>query len=447
MSTPQINITDFFSSEFVDYASYDNIRKIGSVIDGFKNSSRKVIHTVLDKNINTEIKVDALASITSGYTLYLHGSMNLNGVIVNLAQDFTGKNNIPLIQAEGNFGNRQIREASAPRYISTLKQRFLNTIINPKDNAVLEEQNFEGELIEPKYFLPIIPLLLINGSDGVSTGFAQSILPRNPLEIKDYLVSKLKDKPFKGKLIPYYKGFRGTTEQLEPGRFVFKGTVEIKRNKVLITELPVGYDLKGYIKILEKLEEEKKIRSYKDLSSDVFQFEVTLDKPISEDEAIRYLKLSTTETENYTSINENNKILQFKTVEEVLEYYFDFRLNKYEERKQTDLSKIQENILRSMSTFLFIENVNNGVIELKAKEEEIINTIKTIDGIVEVEGSYNYLLNMPVRNLTKEKMAELQNKINGLKEEYLNLENMNVKDIWLSEIEDLYKLLKKDGII
>jgi len=167
-----IRLEDFFNTDYVDSASYDNLRKIASIADGLKNSSRKIIHTMIDKNIKDKTKVARLVSTIAEHTEYLHGEVGLAGVMVNLARKFVGTNNIPFIQRDGAFGTRHKPAAAAPRYIKTRKEDYLDKIYMKEDYPVLISQQFEGYNIEPRYFVPSIPMLLINGSEGLSTGFA-----------------------------------------------------------------------------------------------------------------------------------------------------------------------------------------------------------------------------------------------------------------------------------
>ena len=178
----KIKITDFFQNDYVDQASYDNLRKVASLVDGQKNAARKILYTILEKNIKDEIKVSQLGSKVAEFAEYLHGSMD--GVTINLAQNFPGTNNIPLLAREGNFGTRFSQSASAPRYIFTHGTKEFFELFKKEDNQVLIKQYFEGQQIEPMFYVPNLPILLINGSEGVSSGFAQKILPRNPKKNK-----------------------------------------------------------------------------------------------------------------------------------------------------------------------------------------------------------------------------------------------------------------------
>lgn len=322
-----MTLTEFFGTDYVDYASYDNLRKIASYIDGQKNTARKILYTVIDKNISNEIKVDQLSNKMAEHTQYLHGGAQ--GVIVTMAQNYVGTNNLPLLTREGNFGTRFSPEASAPRYIYTMKEKYLSGLFNKEDNEILIPQEFEGDKIEPRFYIPTIPMLLINGSEGISSGFAQKVLGRDPKCIKqyveDYITSGGNVRPKKSNnLTPYYEGFKGTVESGdEVHKWIIKGAIKRKNiTSVEITELPIGYNLKSYIKVLDDLEDKKVIRSYKDLSdNDQFNFVVSIDskslKSWSDDQIIEKLKLIKKVSENYTCIDEHNKIREFKSAKEI----------------------------------------------------------------------------------------------------------------------------------
>ena len=220
----------FFNTSYVNYSSYDNIRKIASVIDGQKNAARKCLWFILNKNIDSpkkEVKVSQLDSKTAEYTSYLHGSMD--GVIVNLGQDYTGTNNINLLSPEGNFGTRMIPEASAPRYIYTYGTKDLFSLINQEDQPILEHQTFEGHQIEPKFLLPSLPVLLINGSEGISSGYAQKILPRDPEKIKEYILDYLrrpKNRPEYNETCRTIEDYKGTiTKDPESDSVIITGAI------------------------------------------------------------------------------------------------------------------------------------------------------------------------------------------------------------------------------
>jgi len=436
-----MKISTFFENDYVDQASYDNLRKIASLVDGQKNSSRKIIYTILEKNIKDEIKVSQLGSKVAEFAEYLHG--NLDGVIVNLAQNFPGTNNIPLLTREGNFGTRFAQEASASRYIYTYGSKEFFQLFNKNDNNILVKQYFEGEQIEPMFYLPTLPLLLINGSEGVSSGFAQKILSRDPQKIKKAIKQTLEGSVYNTNLLtPYFEGFNGTIQQGENRQqWLIKGVVQRKSiNRIEISEVPVGYDLKGYISVLDDLEDKKIIQSYKDKSeNDKFLFEVTINskdlKEWDDDTLLNKLKLIKKVSENYTCMNELNKIQVFENASEILKRYVDIKLDFLQKRKDYQIETLSSDIKFDFSKYLFIKNiVENKLIINKRKKSDIEIDMDKIENILRKDGSFDYLLNMNILSLTEERMQKLQDDIKSKKDQLDALSKQDIKDIWLEEL-------------
>ncbi len=438
-----MKISTFFATDYVDYASYDNLRKIASYIDGQKNASRKILYTVIDKNITKEVKVDQLSNKMAEHTQYLHGGAQ--SVIVTMAQNYVGTNNLPLLTREGNFGTRFSPEASAPRYIYTMKEKHLDSIFLKSDNDILIEQSFEGDKIEPRFFVPTLPILLINGSEGISSGFAQKILPRNTKDIKKYITETLAGKESKVKLVPYYTGFKGTVVQgEESNKWIVKGVFNRRSiTSVEITELPVGYNLNSYIKVLDDLEDKKIIRSYKDLSDgDIFNFIVNIDskslKAWSDDTVITKLKLEKKLSENFTCIDENNKVVEFNTAKELIDAYIKVRMEYFIKRKKNQLVTLKDKLKLLASKYTFVKMVVDDQITVnKKKRDEIVTQLEPIERIITNNDSYDYLLNMPIHSLSEERIAALLTEIKNDKEVYKEIMNTSETDMWLNDIKTL----------
>lgn len=440
-----MKVTGFFDEMYVDYSSYDNLRKVGSVVDGQKNASRKIVYTILEKNIKKEIKVSQLGSKVAEFTEYLHGS--IDGVVVNLAQDFSGTNNIPLLDREGNFGTRFSHEASASRYIYTNGSDEFFELFNKDDSKNLIQQYFEGEKIEPMFFVPTLPLLLINGSEGVSSGFAQKILARDPKKIKSYIKASLANpetatKAIRGTFTPSFNGFKGTVKQGEHGaQWLIKGVINRKSiNKIEILEVPVGYDLKGYLKVLDKLEDDKVIMSYRDKSEDdVFKFEVTINskslKEWNDDELLRRLKLIKKVTENYTVIDETNKIKVFDNPKDIADHFIKIKLDYMNKRKESNMFKLEEMIKYDYSKYKFIELIVNDKLKInKRKKAEIELDLKSYSDLSTKDDSYDYLLNMNISSLTEERMKKLKETIDINNKELADLKLKTPNQLWLDEL-------------
>jgi DNA topoisomerase-2 len=435
-----MKISEFFNNDYVNQASYDNLRKIASLVDGQKNASRKILYTILEKNVKEKIKVSQLGSKVAEFAEYLHG--NLDGVIVNLGQDFPGTNNIPLLQKKGNFGTRFSQEASASRYIYTYGTSQFFELFRKDDTPILKHQFFEGQQIEPMFYVPSLPILLVNGSEGVSSGFAQKILPRNPDDVKKYITAKLNGKNPKVQLVPYYSGFNGTIEQGEnSSQWLIKGIAKVTGiNKVEITEVPIGYDLKSYIDVLDDLEDKKVIQSYRDKSEDdKFHFEVTVPskdlKAWPMDELMNKLKLIKKVSENYTVIDENNKIVVYESASEILDHYIRVKLVSLASRKEHMKGRLEEEIRYDYSKYLFIKMiVENELVVAKRKKADIIKDLDKVKDILTKDDSYDYLLNMNILSLTEERMTKLETDIKLKKSELDTLIKKSIEQLWLEEI-------------
>lgn len=442
MAQPKLTLTEFFKTDYVDYASYSNLRMIASVVDGQKNGARKVLHTVIEQGIRAPQKVSQISSRCAEFTEYLHGS--LDGVIVSLAQNYPGANNVPLLVREGNFGTRFDNEASAARYIFTHGSDEFFQLFNKDDVPVLKHQTFEGTKIEPVFFVPTLPVLLLNGSSGVSSGFAQQILPRNPKDIQKYLKASL-SKGSKPKLIPWFNGFNGTvTQGANSKQWEIRGTVKrLSVNRLEITEIPVGISLMEYIKILDKLEDDKIIQSYKDLSEDnTFKFEVKMASKdlanLDEDQLLNTFKLIKRVSENFTCISEDNKIIVFETAEEVIEHYIKVKMKYLELRKEHKLGELKDDISLEESRFAFINAiVQDELIINKRKKSDIEDDLVNIHGVIKQNNSYDYLLNMSIHSLTSERLQRLSKIIKDKTKEYEVLSKTDISDIWINEIETL----------
>jgi DNA topoisomerase-2 len=180
-----VSFEDFVHRDLVHFSNYDLVRSIPSVCDGFKVSQRKIIHCCLKRNLTREIKVAQLAGYVSEHAAYHHGEASLNATIVGLAQDFVGSNNASLLQPVGQFGTRIQggKDSAATRYIHTLLSPLTTALIHPDDAGILKFLDSDGTPVEPEHFIPILPLVLINGASGIGTGFSTNVPCHNPLDV------------------------------------------------------------------------------------------------------------------------------------------------------------------------------------------------------------------------------------------------------------------------
>lgn len=444
----QKSITEFLSNEYKEFALYSiEGRAIPSVIDGFKPTQRKIIHIanlVWKTGSEKNLKVFQLSGKVASDAFYHHGDMSLSNAIINLAQKF--KNNAPLLEEDGQFGSLRSPQAGAPRYIGTKLSANFRLIY--KDFELLEYKEEEGEIIEPKYFLPIIPTVLINGGSGIAVGFASNILNRDIKEIIDVCVKYLNGKKITT-VKPSLIGFTGTyTQDTENNKkWYIRGKFErINSSTVKITELPPSMTYEKYEEILDKLVENKDIVSYEDNCKDNIDYTIKFTRVgleiLSDDKLFNLLKLVESETENFNTLDEYGKLKIFESVDDIIQYFVDFRLKYYKVRKDHQLDKMQHELKVLGNRGKFIKAILDGKIVVNNKsKDEIVSQIESI-AIEMIDGSYDYLLRMPIYSLTKEMFEKLKEDFSNKKDEIEKLKLVDPKDMYLEDLSELKKKVK-----
>ena len=439
-------ITEYLDQDYREYAVYVvEERAIPSVIDGFKPTQRKVIF-VADKvwrgGNEKPLKIFQLAGKVASDASYHHGDASLSGAIIGMAQKF--KNSMPVLDEIGQFGALRSPEAGAPRYISTkLHPNFRQLYM---DFDLLTPRYEEGSEIEPKYFLPIIPTVLLNGGSGIAVGFATNILNRNPIDLIESCLKVIDGKPF-NEPSPWYYGFSGECKQDSENRmaWIFKGKYEIKNtSSVEVTELPPSMTYEKYDTYLNQLEDTKKIVGYENhCKSDIkyllkFRRE-DLKKLQDTDKLDKFLKNEERQSENLTVLDENGDLKIFNNSTEIIKYFVDFRLKYYIKRKDFLIKKLGNELMVLSNRANFIKSIIDGKLKVNnVPRKDIILYLETAN-FDQVEGGYSYLLNMQIHTLTKEKYEEL---LSTTREKELELESIKKKEPSNMYKEDLNHLKK-----
>lgn len=449
-----IKVSEYFNNDLIDYAAYDNIRKIPSYIDGMKMSQRKVIYTLIKKYPKDFVKTETLANVAAAYTNYLHGANNLSVVCATMTQPFTGANNYTLTNGNsGGWGCRINPTVAAPRYTRLQLSSITKGALLEDDEEIIGRQFFEGDYIEPKFFVPVFPLLFLNGSNGLSTGFSCTIYPRNPDDIITYIKKRLSGvKSPKVELVPWFRGFKGEIKKNpENGTYESVGIVKkINATKYEITELPVGMEYQKYVSILDKLCEDKIINDYDDCcdpktDSILFVLKTTrqfTNKYSDIDALVKLLKLSKTLPENLNCIDENNRVREFSSVEEIIDAYIDVRLAFYEKRKEYLIEKLKNRLIVLASKYLFCKGVISNTIKIaKQSKANIIAQLEKIEKIHKQDDSYDYLLRMPIHSISKETMESLSAEIDELKQLLRELVGKSLEDMWNEDLKAFKKTL------
>jgi len=442
-------ITDFLNNEVKEYAIdiLEN-RCIPSVIDSFKPSQRKVVY-VAEKVWKTgnekSMKVFQLTGRTAMEAYYHHGNQSMDSLITNMGQKF--KNNIPILDGIGQYGTLRSPEAGAPRYISTkLHQNFR---LYFKDFELIENQIEEGVVVEPKFYLPIIPIIIINPSVSIGMGYSSNILGRNPKDVIDNCIAYLNGKNVK-EMKPWLSEFGGEwiRDTENKNKWYISGKYEINETKpeIHITELPPDITFEKYESYLDELVENRTLRDYDNNSSSSVDYVLKFrkddfDKIVENKEKLeKLLKMNDSATENLTTLDENGKLKIFDCVEDILVYFVDFRLGYYQKRKEYFIGKWTDELEELNMKAKFVKAIIDKKLVVSNKpKEEIVSWLET-NSFKKINDSYNYLLSMPIYSLTKEKYEELLQKAKAKKEQIVEFMKKGIKEMYL---EDLYELKKK----
>jgi DNA topoisomerase-2 len=411
-------------------------------MDGLKISQRKIIFAAFLKSLVQEIKVAQFSGYVSEKSSYHHGEQSLNGAIVNLAQDFVGSNNINLLVPSGQFGTRLQggKDHASERYIFTKLNKCTRQIFKKEDDDILNYLNDDGVFIEPEYYVPIIPMILVNGCDGIGTGFSTKIPCYNPKDLIQYLKNMLNHQPNPTKLVPYYRGFKGTIEEKSDGKFIIRGVYTITDLKVVITELPIGMWTDTYKQFLED-SIGTLIKDYTDKSTDVnIHITLTLLAPMANPDVD--LKLTTSiSTTNMHLNTAKNQLKKYKTVEDIIHDYAEIRLQMYTTRKQHLLQSITAKLNEITNRVRYIRFTLDDTIDLRRKSSDVIHKLLASLKLDKLNDSYHYLIKMSMDSVSAENVAHLESELAKLEEEKRILSVMTEKQMWLNELDDLIKLI------
>lgn len=482
--------TNFVNHELIHFSNADNIRSLPHLMDGLKPSQRKILYSCFKRNLREEIRVAQLAGYVSEHAAYHHGEASLNSTIIGMAQNFVGSNNINLLKPVGQFGSRLMggKDSASPRYIHTYLEEIVSKIFRKEDANLLTYVDDDGELVEPEYYLPVVPLLAINGCIGIGTGYSTDIPPYKPDDIVCLLqhrlqgsIETLADRP----LDPWWFGFRGALERLDEQTWITKGVYELDDAKktVTITELPVGTWTKDYKAFLDELCEadEKKskeakkearkaetastssrsskddgepcgLKGFDDLYNDmdvrfVLYFTEEGYDTIKEspEKFEKQFKLTTSwKTTNMTCFDNEFNIVKYKTVGDMLEAFVEKRLPMYEARRLKMLHVLQTQITELDAKRRFIQAIlDERLVLQKRSDEEIVENMKSCNipplscpEKPDHYDSYDYVLRMRIDRLKQSAITELDHQIEEKQGEIEHLESQTASSLWTSDLEE-----------
>ena len=440
------SFSEFVNHELINFSIADLERSIPNLMDGFKPSQRKVLYGCIKKGLYTDIKVAQLSGYISEHTSYHHGEVSLQGTIINMAQDFVGSNNINLLYPSGVFGTRLLggKDSASPRYIFTHLMPITKILFNEHDNKLLDYLDDDGISIEPKYYIPIIPMLLVNGSEGIGTGYSTNIPCYNP----DDIIANLKiliDTDGVGEqknMFPWYRGFKGTIIQETEGKFISTGVYKIINGTTIeITELPIGKWTQNYKEFLESLVDANEIIDYKNncddinISFKVIMQKIVIDNLIAKNEVIKKLKLtSTINTTNMHVFDSDCKIRKVSSPEEIIFRFYNIRKQHFIKRKEYLIKTLQTDLSLLDSKIKFIKLIiSEKIIVFNKKKDFIIKQINDYN-LLKINDNFDYLLDLKLWTLTAEKIEEFEKQSEKMKIEIESLKTITISKMWKSEL-------------
>lgn len=455
----QRTISDFLDKEYRGYSNYViQNRACPSLIDGFKTGARKIMHASMKgslKNGETK-KVTNLAGETMNYSLFQHGDASLNGTIITLSQEFDFNLN-PLF-VDGQNGSLRSQEAASPRYLYVRHSKY--TPIWKTDYDLLEFEEEEGQDVEPKYYLPIIPVILAQRQEGMAPGYRFSNMSYDPIDIidacKECLTSRKKEPLVGFVLHPYIreikkKNWKFETEEDGTSHWVNYGDFkwDDKKKEIIITDLPYDITFDAFEKLLNKLVEKEEFKDWKNLSSgSTIEYHIDCKKGkwaktlkgklINQKIQNRFKLRKVVPDDLLWVVDENKKVKHFLTANELIEYFVEFRLNKYTDRKKRLVKILDERIKKNDELVKFITLVCNGKLKIRNRSKKDIK--------VDMDG-YKLpmdLISTPMSKVTIEERDELLRQNEAMKKELEYIKKTSEKQMYINDLDSLRKDLEKD---
>lgn len=491
-SKKNVDYKSFVDKDLIHFSNRDLQRSINHICDGLKESTRKILYACFKRKLySNEIKVAQLSGYVSEVSAYHHGEASLQQAIVGMAQIFVGTNNINLLSPNGQFGSRCQggQDASSPRYIFTVLSKLTRMIFKEEDNVILNYQDDDGQQIEPEYYIPVIPMILVNGGIGIGTGYSTNVPQYNPSEIIDtckLICNVIKSSKITVKkeedlemvydtlsaleldnIIPYYLGFKGTIEKAEKNSYISKGVYRwVDDQTVEITELPIGTWTEDYKDFLENmitngLNNLKYIENH--YTSKNVRFVLHFNTSVKaklEGKFETLFKLASSKNLSINNIHlfsNEGAIQRYESTSEIIKEWAETRILKYFERKMYQIKIMEKDakVLSNKMRFILdviagkIQIMNKKLVDIVARLVELkyppIDTEGNDEDAEEDEASskkvkqYNYLLKMPISQLTYDRKIILEKEHNELEAKLKALKDTNIEDLWLSDLDELEK--------
>ena len=431
-----LSVTNFIRKDMVHFSLADLHRSIAHMVDGWKPSQRKIMYACFKRKLTKEMKVAQLGSHAADVTAYHHGETSLGDTIVKLAHTFVGSNNVNFLEPKGQFGTRLMggKDSSQTRYINTHLTPQARCYFDPKDDPILIQLEEDNKIIEPEFFVPVLPTVLINGTEGIGTGFSTYIPPFNPSEIKDNILRIIQGENIKI-MTPYFNGFKGTIEADKESNQIWTATglwKTVGRGRIVVTELPPGKWTNDFKEHLDEMVEKKKISDYlnnsttEDVLFEIFDY--------SGKNFVKDFGMSKSIRATNMHLFHPSGIKKYNTAEEILVDFVEIRLQYYKKRKINLVKELSNSEIEIRNKAEFVRQVvNDEFIIFKRKKIDIESELdqKKFDKINE---KYDYLLNIKTHQYTEEEIEKLNKESKTITEELKTLNSTPHVSMWKTDV-------------
>lgn len=432
-------------------------RALPSVIDGFKPAARKVVHAAITGSLKDGklYKLLALSGDSMKLSLYSHGDMSLNSVIVNLCKEFS--DNLNPLESDSQVGTlRDPDSAGSPRYLYVKHSRWMDTVYKT-DYGLLNFVFEEGQYVEPEHYLPIIPAVLCRNNIGVAVGYAMHNISYSPVDVTNACIEYLKSgKISKTIICPYIKGidnetmWRRDTDKDGNAVWVCEGKFDCNkaRDKMTVVSLPYDVTFDSFEKLLTKFEESGFIKSWTNLSEgESINYEITfnkgqLKKLVQTPDATRKLAqkfklIKTAPSDLLWMLDKDKKLVYFNDIYDIVKYFCSYRLSIYKERKKRTVKALEDKYSANSDMCRFIKRIIDGTLKISNRPK---TAVKADMDKLSLPVS---LLSTPMAKLTKEEVSALENENADIKRELDYIKATTEKDMYLDDLNKLKRTISK----
>jgi DNA topoisomerase II len=434
---------EFVNKDLIHFSNYNLERSIPSVIDGLKTSQRKILYSAFKRNLKSEIRVAQFAGYVSEHSGYHHGEASLNDAIVGMAQDFVGSNNLAWLVPAGQFGTRLQggKDSASPRYIHTHLQAYISNLVPSDDFDCLTYRDDDGLPVEPEWYAPILPMLLVNGCRGIGTGYSTFVPSFNPSELKAAITEWLTKKTgLDREFAPWTRGFKGKITKLAKQDYLVEGVWSVAKDEVLITELPIGTWTSDFRETLDKMAADGTIKDYSDTSTDTdIHIKVKLGTggvPAIEKVLTDKIKLT-----NMHAFDHRGVIKKYDSPNAILNEFVAVRLDLYDKRREYMLKTLKDRLPYHENVVRFIRQQCEvrPVPDLRRKTLEECDVLLEEQKFAKIKDSYDYLMDLPIKSLTLKNAQKQEKDLEDLRAKIVELEGKTPSGMWLEDLEKLNK--------